>query len=409
MRAANGVAVAPRVRRTSAPNGGSALRCARTASKAASGSWPGASRTVMRAVVEGSRVFDARATVGTSMPVTVADGRAQTRAATDPEPVRCTPSGTPVWARNTSSGYSTAGSGAVTRPGTATEPSASQSRSSSRTSAVTASGAAPPYEPECRPWSRVRTCRSTTSRPRRLTVSEGRSSAQLVASATTTTSAASRSAWRSSRSANEGEPISSSPSTSTTRPTPSSGPHVGSSVRSATRWATTPPLSSPVPRPKSRPSRSVGSNGAVVQRFSSPGGCTSWWAYSSTVGRPGGAGRRPTTAGAPGPPSAVLPVSSCTSSSPAPSSRAATASAPACTCAWSKAAADTDGMRTRSSRSVLARAIWSRTAARASTLTRRRPPAATAAAPRPGTPSRTRRGAGSRRTRAPGCAGPRRR
>ena len=47
-----------------------------------------------------------------------------------------------------------------------------------------------------------------------------------------------------------------------------------------------PALSSAAPRPYRRSPRSVGVNGGLSQWASSPAGCTSWWAYSSTVGRP---------------------------------------------------------------------------------------------------------------------------
>ena len=104
MRAANGVPVSTPSSRTCAPNGGSVSRCARSASTAAAGSCPGASRTVTRVRVDGSRVFDARATGGTSMPVTVTDGRAQTRAATAPVPASRTPSSRPAWRASTSGG-----------------------------------------------------------------------------------------------------------------------------------------------------------------------------------------------------------------------------------------------------------------------------------------------------------------
>ncbi len=218
--------------------------------------------------------------------------------------------------------------------------------------------------PECTPCRRVDTSRSPSTSPRRVTVSEGVSTSQLSESATTITSAESRSRWVRRNSASDGDPDSSSPSTKTTTPTPSSGPQVGSRVRRAATWAITPALSSAVPRPYRRPSRSVGRKAGLVQSSSSPGGCTSWWAYSSTVGFPSGAGRRATTAGAPSLPSGFAARSTCTSSSPAPRSRSATASALSATCAWSKAPADTLGIRTSASRSARTPGICASRAAR---------------------------------------------
>ena len=46
-------------------------------------------------------------------------------------------------------------------------------------------------------------------------------------------------------------------------------------ARITAAWMTTPDLSSAAPRPYSRPSRSVGSNGGLCHRDSSPAGCTS--------------------------------------------------------------------------------------------------------------------------------------
>ena len=70
-----------------------------------------------------------------------------------------------------------------------------------------------------------------------------------------------------------------------------------SNARMAAAWRITPALSSAAPRPYRRPSRSVASNGAESQSSAGPGGCTSWCAYSSTVGAPAGPSTSPYTAG----------------------------------------------------------------------------------------------------------------
>ncbi len=78
--------------------------------------------------------------------------------------------------------------------------------------------------PLCTPWRSVRTSTTTVVPPRSEVVSAGTSAVQLPASANTTTSArsASRKARRNPDRA--GEPISSSPSTSTVTPTGSRSP-----------------------------------------------------------------------------------------------------------------------------------------------------------------------------------------
>ena len=59
-------------------------------------------------------------------------------------------------------------------------------------------------------------------------------------------------------------------------------------ARSAAAWITIPDLSSAALRPKSRPSASVGVNGDSSNRPDRAAGCTSWCAYSRTVGRSAG-------------------------------------------------------------------------------------------------------------------------
>src|SRR5206468_2837688 len=88
-----------------------------------------------------------------------------------------------------------------------------------------------------------------------------------------------------------------------------------------------------------------------------PGGCTSWCAYSSTVGAPGGPGLRPSTAGRLSP-----AVTTSTSGSPASRSSPAVVAALAQTFRAASGSADTDGIRTSRSRSARADGRISRTA-----------------------------------------------
>ncbi len=83
--------------------------------------------------------------------------------------------------------------------------------------------------------------------------------------------------------------------------------------------------------------------GSLVHAAASPAGCTSWCAYRSTVGAPGGAGRCPTTAGRPS-----GACSTATSSSPAVRSSTATASALVRMAGAAAGSADTDGIATKS-------------------------------------------------------------
>ena len=99
--------------------------------------------------------------------------------------------------------------------------------------------------PLCTPWRSVRTSTTTLVPPRSEVVSAGMSAVQLPASANTTTSARSASLNASRKPGRAGEPISSSPSTSTVTPTGSPSAW----ARSAARCTATPALSSAVPRP----------------------------------------------------------------------------------------------------------------------------------------------------------------
>src|SRR5215472_6851229 len=118
-----------------------------------------------------------------------------------------------------------------------------------------------------------------------------------------------------------------------------------------------PALSSAAPRPYRRPSRSLGRNGSLSQAAASPGGCTSWCAYSRTVGAPGGPGRWPSTAGWP-------PATATTSAwgRPAAHSSAATSRALARRYGAAAGTADTEGIRTSRSRSARTEGSTSRTA-----------------------------------------------
>ena len=170
-----------------------------------------------------------------------------------------------------------------------------QRRRCSRDSAVRASGTTPPHMPEWTAWSSVRTSTSQSASSAQRVVSAGVPMSQFPESAITMTSLASRSRYRRRIAGSDCDPDSSSPSMKTVTPTGRSAP----CARMAARWAAMPALSSAAPRPNSRPPRSVGSNGSVSHASMAPSGCTSWWAYSSTVGWPAGAGRRAITAGSP--------------------------------------------------------------------------------------------------------------
>ena len=151
-------------------------------------------------------------------------------------------------------------------------------------------------------WTACSSTRSSTvpsTRPRRLVVRAGTPTFQLLESATMMASARSSSRCVSRKERKVGDPASSSPSKKKVTPTPKSSPSTSSSARNEARWTMIPALSSAAPRPNSRPSISVALNGSVFQSDGSPGGCTSWCAYSRTVGLPAAAGRRATTAGPP--------------------------------------------------------------------------------------------------------------
>ena len=153
-----------------APNGACASRCARIAAKASSASWPGATRALTRTRTPGASVFDAFATSGASMPVTVIAGCAQMRDRMVPLPIGETPSSRPASARSCASSYSGVSRSALRSPSTATEPSAAHSVSRSRMAASIASGTAPPYMPECDACARVSMRRLKATAPRSATV-----------------------------------------------------------------------------------------------------------------------------------------------------------------------------------------------------------------------------------------------
>ena len=184
------------------------------------------------------------ATEGASIPIVVIDGLVQIRDSSEPVPMVCTPSSRPESRRSCSSVKSRSEASPAFRPATATSPSSSCSEAMVRTSAVIASGTAPPNMPLWMPWSRARTVSTTRIIPRRVVVRAGSPTAQLVESASTMASARSFSPCRSRIVARLSEPISSSPSTKTVTPTGSSPPW----ARRAATWAITPALSSAMPR-----------------------------------------------------------------------------------------------------------------------------------------------------------------
>jgi hypothetical protein len=106
---------------------------------------------------------------------------------------------------------------------------------------------------------------------------EGTPTFQFTESVRTMTSARSVSAWAARNSGRCSLPVSSSPSITTLTFT-GRCPRARSQASTAATWTRIPALSSALPRPYSRPSRSVGSNGGLVQAATSPVGCTSWWA-----------------------------------------------------------------------------------------------------------------------------------
>ena len=65
---------------------------------------PGGSRRLMRAAADAWTADEEPITGGTSIPSTVADGRAHSRSATLPSPISLTPSSTLASARNCSAG-----------------------------------------------------------------------------------------------------------------------------------------------------------------------------------------------------------------------------------------------------------------------------------------------------------------
>jgi hypothetical protein len=235
-------------------------------------------------------------------------------------------------------------------------PSSRTSEASIRARAMAASGTGPPHPPECSACLTARTSTSTATSPRRAVVMEGRPVSKLLVSVSTSASADNSDRYWRRKSPRCADPISSSPSMKIFT---FSGSFPAAFNQECTAQACTeiPALSSAAPRPNSRPSRSVGSNGGECHLASSPAGCTSWWAYSNTVGASGDAFTSPYTAG--GAPSTS---SNRTPWKPRSPSSFAVASADRRTSARSNPANAQLGMRTsrfRSSRySPLAAAKW---------------------------------------------------
>ena len=198
---------------TRAPKGAWARRWAASLSSASSGSAPGTVRSDSRKRVCGEIVFEASRTLRASKPMTVIDGFVHTRAARSPVPARRTPSTTPAAARKSASSHTTSASSHPPSPSTATEPSASKREEMSMEETTTESRSGPPKAPEWTAWSATVTSTVAMALPRRVEVTAGSPAFQLLESATTMTSAANSSRWASRKAVNDGDPISSSPST----------------------------------------------------------------------------------------------------------------------------------------------------------------------------------------------------
>ncbi|MCY1237209.1 hypothetical protein D9M72_498960 [compost metagenome] len=212
----------PGVKTTFAPNGALDSTWFRTAAMASAGSWPGASRRLNFARARGSSVLEATSTAGASKPMMDSAGLVHSREAMVPLPARRTPSSTDASARYSASVRSTETSSLLTRPFTATFPSSSWRVAIRRESSVGASRTAPPNIPEWTACSRTCTSMVPSTRPRRLVVSAGMPTFQLLESATTMTSARSSSRCVSRNVRNVGDPASSSPSIKNVTPSPSS-------------------------------------------------------------------------------------------------------------------------------------------------------------------------------------------
>ena len=141
-------------------------------------------------------------------------------------------------------------------------------------SAWAASGAPPPKLPEWAWLASVSTVTFTWAPPRREVFSVGTPAAMLPVSAIRMASASKTSGLSSmSLPSPSSPPSSSEPSTTTFRPR--SVPPFSSIRRSASRCMARLPLQSAAPRPYQRPSRSVSSNGLLVQASGLFAGTTS--------------------------------------------------------------------------------------------------------------------------------------
>ena len=205
------------------------------------------------------------------MPRTVAVGLAHSMSETL-SPSRSTPSRTPASWRNCSGGYSAPGQVRdASRPLIVVLPFSSRKVASIAISAASASGAAPPYMPECRAIEAVRTVTQTFASPRRLVVRLGTPTAKLPVSMTRIASARSRSGFSGTNFSSPPVPCSSEPSPTILTFTGRSPP----SARRAVRWTAMLPLQSAAPRPYQRPFRSVSSQAGLSHAASSAGGWTS--------------------------------------------------------------------------------------------------------------------------------------
>ena len=166
------------------------------------------------------------------------------------------------------------GSTSSPNPSTVMRPWASRMVASRWTSVHSGLGATPPQLPECSERLAPLARSSKLAIPLTPNTSRQPPPGSTGPSLQTTRSAASSSRWAAANPARWGEPISSSPSSSTLT-VHGSSPRVASRLSTARSWARCWPLLSAPPRPYRRPSRTSGSNGGLAQASSGSGGWTS--------------------------------------------------------------------------------------------------------------------------------------
>jgi hypothetical protein len=166
------------------------------------------------------------------------------------------------------------GSTSSANPSTVIRPWGSRIEASSWTRVHSGLGATPPQLPECSDRLAPLARSSKLAIPLTPNTSRQPPAGSTGPSLHTTRSAASSWRWPAAKAARLGEPISSSPSSSTLT-VHGSSPLVASRLSTARSWARCWPLLSAPPRPYRRPSRTSGSNGGLVQASRGSGGCTS--------------------------------------------------------------------------------------------------------------------------------------